>query len=131
MSSTSPIDQSLESIFYFISSTGIFTACGQIGDTKPYNNSGNCACNPATEFQCANCFRWQGGLLMEVFANYGINNPNANIPSDSTLFPLNLKFINRQPISYTEITPFSEVIYNLCTFGGKNLHTIPVIIEIQ
>ena len=29
MSSTSPIDQSLESIFYFISSTGIFTACGK------------------------------------------------------------------------------------------------------
>jgi hypothetical protein len=113
--SPSPMDQSLESIFYFISNTGIFTACGQIG-----GNSGDCICDPDKEFQCANCFRWQGGLLMEVFANYGMNNPKANIPKDSTLFPLNLKFINRKPISYTDSTPFSDVIYNLCTFWWES-----------
>ena len=45
MNSTSPMSQSLESIFYFISNTGIFTSCGQIGDTFPYKNNGNCMCN--------------------------------------------------------------------------------------
>ena len=103
--SPSPMDQSLESIFYFISNTGIFTACGQIG-----GNSGDCICDPDKEFQCANCFRWQGGLLMEVFANYGMNNPKANIPKDSTLFPLNLKFINGLSLGLDDLSSTHPVL---------------------